>query len=268
MRDLFHPLALIGLCVALFAGTVQAAAAINPQKTLLIEEERCVNPDGEGPCVSIRLSVDLTGEPWLDNLLLHQLDNERDSSGSTRSLSTGQYRERLLQQAGRWLQTGYAEIHAATQEEEPVYYSMQHLDEVTYLYQHKHLASFRQRSYLYTGGAHGMPSVGYVLVDLDQRKQLMLKDILLPGKLDALAMALRSNYQEMYPEFARDWLLQDDEQAQLEKFPLDSFVFTDEGLTFVYPRYLLGPYAAGELRVALHEYQASELLRPEYLMMY
>ncbi|HZJ93263.1 MAG TPA: DUF3298 domain-containing protein [Thiopseudomonas sp.] len=49
---------------------------------------------------------------------------------------------------------------------------------------------------------------------------------------------------------------------------VDNVVFNEQGLTFSYPPYILGPYVEGDIRLSLDYNQLKDILKPEYIFDY
>ncbi len=77
--------------------------------------------------------------------------------------------------------------------------------------QHGSLLVIELSSYLYTGGAHGMPGRGFINYDREQDRELGLADVLLPGKEGAFWRVAAKAHQrwllanQQDAEFARQW---------------------------------------------------------------
>lgn len=113
--------------------------------------------------------------------------------------------------------------------------------------------------YWYGGGAHGYPSIDYRLYNLETGERIKLQNIY-PGSDDALKnlIAMRtSDKLASYTNEGDDWspFYEDDpdmlyEQA-LEYINLENnnICFDEEGITYMYNPYELGPFAAGYIEV-------------------
>lgn len=241
------------------------ATLVQPAMTKLAELERCVPESTRGHCASIALVLELSGIDWLDHALLQQFGPDASDSGASNSgpESIQRHVTELQKQAVGWLDESYATVLEAASADEPYFLSYERSRQLKFLYQRANLAFYRQLDYDYYGGAHGMYASNYLLFDLNAQKELQLKDILLPGSEAKLAAALREVYLQEYSEYVEHWLPVT-EQEQLGKMLVDNFVFTDEGLVFVYPLYELAPYSSGEIRLTLGAHSLQGLLQPQY----
>lgn len=251
----------LGMALCLLQAKADAKPLLEVEHVELVRQFECLDPVNEISCAGIRLVADLTGVDWLDEYLLRQL-MLADLPSEVSSLPVSELKARIAEQAQSWVHSSYAELQSVHEAGADVL-ALDRTSELRYLYQRGHLAFFRQVSYAYQGGSHGVFDTRFLMMDLKARKRLHLQDILLPDARQAMAEALRIRYLDEYAEFAEGWLEGSDEE-QLEKFMLDNFVFEEQGLTFVYPLYYLAPYAAGELRLTLAPAQYQWLLKPEY----
>lgn len=115
-------------------------------------------------------------------------------------------------------------------------------------------------SYLYTGGAHGMPVSRWLNWNIAEQKQLALSDVIASGKDQEFWEAAEEAHkqwldsQKVDPDFRNNWPF-----ARTEDFKL-----TDEGIVLLYGVYTLGPYSMGEVELTLPREKISGLLRETY----
>ncbi len=253
------------LLSSVYASSAVAAATplIVPQLLEVVAQKKCLQEDEQEYCAEILIDLESTGVDWLDQALLARLAITNPETEALPVNTSAQVQD-IKQQANAWLVESYADIKEAREAAEPYFVGYDHSDSIRFIAQRNHLASFKQFSYGYSGGAHGMYSTSYALFDLNTHKQLLLPDILQRFADAKLLQALRELYIENYAEYAESWL-SDDLAEQAQTFLTDNFVFNEQGLTFSYAPYVLGPYSEGEVRLTLHCAQLKELLKPEYL---
>lgn len=259
---------LSSLSIGAFAAAVapqamQQVPLIVPQLLNVAEHKKCYEPD-EQSCATLQIQFEATGLPWLDSALLERLDMQYEP-GQQLSDSVEQKLLGIEQQAADWLVESYAEIKEARDSAQSYALAYDYQDSLRFIAQRHHLASFKQFFYTYTGGAHGMYSTRYLLFDLNARQQLLLPDLLQRFAESKLLEQLRALYLENYGEYAEHWL-SDNLAEQAEILLTDNFVFNEQGLTFSYPPYVLGPYAEGEVRLSLAYHQLADIIKPEYLL--
>lgn len=254
------------LLSSVYASSTVAAATplIVPQLLEVVAQKKCLQDDEQEYCAEIRIDLESTGVDWLDQALLARLAITQPDSEALPADRSAQLQD-IKRQANAWLVDSYAEIKEAREAAEPYFVGYDHSDSIRFIAQRNHLASFKQFSYAYSGGAHGMYSTRYALFDLNTHKQLLLPDILQRFADAKLLQALRELYSEHYPDYVENWL-SDDLTEQAQTFLTDNFVFNEQGLTFSYAPYVLGPYSEGEVRLTLHYAQLKDLLKPEYVL--
>lgn len=117
-------------------------------------------------------------------------------------------------------------------------------------------------SYLYTGGAHGMPSVHWLNWDLASAEAVSLARVIRDGEEKAFwkeAEAVHRRWLDEQPganrEYRQMWPFQ-----RSEDFRLD-----DEGLVLLYDVYVLGPYVLGPVQLTIPWEGLRGILREQYL---
>jgi hypothetical protein len=124
------------------------------------------------------------------------------------------------------------------------------------------LELFEVSSYLYLGGAHGMPYVEYVLLDSNNKRCLTLDNLLIASakpKFEALAY-------DAYKNWIKDYT---DDVAEYEKsWPFsmtDNVSLNDKGVVLKYQSYAIAPYAYGQPELVIPYNKLAGILRPQYL---
>lgn len=261
------------LLAMVYAGTSTAASdrlpaqqtpLIVPQLLEVVAQKKCLQEDEQEYCAEIRIDWERTGVDWLDQALLAKLAMAETEPAQLPLAAQAQL-QLIKQQADAWLVESYAEITQAREAEEPYFIGFDYSDSIRFIAQRNHLASFKQFSYSYSGGAHGMYSTSYALFDLNTHKQLLLADIVQRSADATLLQALREVYLVDYADYAESWLI-DDLTEQAQTFLTDNFVFNEQGITFSYAPYVLGPFSEGEVRLTLDYVLLKDILKPEYIL--
>lgn len=127
--------------------------------------------------------------------------------------------------------------------------------------QHDSLLVVELSSYLYTGGAHGMPGRGFINYDRQQDRELELADILLPGKEGAFWRVAALAHQR--------WLLanqHDAEFSQRWRFQRTANVaLLRDKVLLKYDVYSIAPYSSGHPELEIPYSELSGILKPAYL---
>lgn len=121
---------------------------------------------------------------------------------------------------------------------------------------------FEVSSYLYLGGAHGMPYVEYVVLDSQNKRRLDLDDLLIATakpKFESLAY-------DAYKDWIKDYA---DDVAEYEKsWPFsmtENVSLNDKGVVLKYQSYAIAPYAYGQPELVIPYNKLAGVLRPQYL---
>ena len=101
---------------------------------------------------------------------------------------------------------------------------------------------FEINSYVFTGGAHGMPYSEYLIFDQQSKKQIQLVDMLQPNK--------KPRFKALAYDAYKKWVKTvDNDVKNYEKnwpFTLsDNVTLTDKGVDIRYQHYSISPYAYG-----------------------
>ncbi|OOF70276.1 RsiV family protein [Rodentibacter caecimuris] len=173
-----------------------------------------------------------TGIPWLDTLLLKKSKGEIEDFAK----AFDKTRQELSQ-------------------EPDISSSNDFIQSTDFIGQREKLATFAQNTYVYTGGAHGMPSIQYFNIDLTTQHILQLSDLFDDNMLNKVKEALWTDYTT------------NSEEIFIEK---ENFMISNQfylglgGITFVYQPYEIGSYAEGFKELNLSWWQIQDLLKPEF----
>lgn len=129
--------------------------------------------------------------------------------------------------------------------------------------QHDELLVIELSSYLYSGGAHGMPGRGFINYALGEQRALGLQDILRPGQQDAFWQAageahlrwLRAQQLDNDVAFRQQWPFQ----------PTAHIALLRDKLLLKYDVYAIAPYAMGHPSLEIPYVRLRQILREEYL---
>ena len=121
---------------------------------------------------------------------------------------------------------------------------------------------FEIDSYVFTGGAHGMPYSEYLVFDQKTKKQIQLVDMLQSGK--------KSRFKALAYDAYKDWVKTvDKDVASYEKnwpFTLsDNVTLTDKGIDIRYQHYSIGPYAYGMPVLSIPYSKLGGIIKPQFI---
>lgn len=118
------------------------------------------------------------------------------------------------------------------------------------------------KTYRYTGGAHGIPSVEWLNWDLATGERVSLQQVIRTGK--------QGDFWELAEAAHQRWL---DQQSGIdtqyrEAWPFqrsEDFRFNDDGIVLRYGVYELGPYAIGPVQLTIPWQDLRDVIRDRYL---
>ncbi len=127
--------------------------------------------------------------------------------------------------------------------------------------QHGPLLVVELSSYLYTGGAHGMPGRAFINFDREQGRELKLADVLLPGKEGAFWRVAAKAHQQ--------WLLVNEHDAAFSRqWPFQqtaNIAFLRDKVLLKYDVYSIAPYSSGHPELEIPYEALNGIFQPEYL---
>lgn len=189
-------------------------------------------------------SLSFPGEPELDALIearLLELALSEEATPGARS---------LLEHAGRLLPNAPERWQSWLQ--------------AKLIDQHGDVLVVELSSYLFTGGAHGIPGRGFINYSCSRKQALRLTDIILPGREDAfwnLARAARRAWLQS------EGLDQDrDFQASWPFVMTDNVALLRDRIQLKYDVYAMAPYSMGHPVLDIPYGHLQEVLRPEFLL--
>ena len=216
-------------------------------ETLEIHAPNCPSPD-ECTSVTIRREV-FSDHPALNDAVYEQLLKQLQGSGESGEASL----DSLDKVAEKFIADAAAasEISVA---------QWQLNGDAKKLARRGNILTIVINSYLFTGGAHGMPVSHWLNWDLAEEKLLSLDDVIAAGKEEAFwklaeeAHKLWLDAQTVNSEFRQNWPFA----------RTDDFRLTDGGMVLLYGVYTLGPYSMGEVELTLPKEKLAHLLRESY----
>ena len=158
-----------------------------------------------------------------------------------------------------YLATEFADYRAQEVQEEwlqeaPHTFAREQDERTEVVYRGDSLIVLAHRYYEYTGGAHGMHFTDLLPFAVDPPRLLHYDDLFLGGKEDTLSQLLLAKAMET-PER----IFGDSVPVTRNLAPLP------EGVRFLYEPYAIGPYASGEIALALPYASLRGILRPGVL---
>ncbi len=120
---------------------------------------------------------------------------------------------------------------------------------------------FEIDSYVFTGGAHGMPYSEYLIFDQSTKKQIRLENILQHGVKTRFKALAYDAYKAWVPTVAED----PDSYEESWPFTLsDNVTLTDKGIDIRYQHYAISPYAYGMPVLSIPYNKLHGIINPQF----
>lgn len=221
-----------------------------PEKTQKICTERDNCPD-------IEVKYLKSNHSWIDNTVNARIDalvvNSKPSESGARVVKTPDDVKAALDE---FVTSQFAEVPA----DSVFVYSLMVTPE--YLGHVNDFELFEIHSYVFTGGAHGMPYSEYLIFDQQTKKQVTLDDMLIKGK--------KPRFEALAHDAYKAWVktVADDVSSYEKSWPFtlsDNITFTDQGIDIRYQHYSIGPYAYGMPVLSIPYSQLQGVIKPQFL---
>ncbi len=121
---------------------------------------------------------------------------------------------------------------------------------------------FEISSYVFTGGAHGMPASEYLVFDPTSKRQITLDDMLIKGK--------KPRFEALAYESYKAWVktVDDNVQSYEQNWPFrlnENVTLTDKSINIRYPHYAIGPYVYGMPILTIAYDKLDGILKPRFM---
>ena len=218
-------------------------------------QERCIERDN---CPNIEVHYLKTNQDWMNKITNARINNlviNSKPSESKPSKATGDAKVVKAAIDG-FVASQFSDI---PDDSVFVYQLMVKPD---YLGHVDNFEMFEISSYVFTGGAHGMPYSEYLIFDPSTKKQVRLDDMLQTGK--------KPRFKALAYEAYKTWVKTVDEDLNsYEKnwpFTLDDNVtLTDKGIDIRYQHYAIGPYAYGMPVLSIPYSKLRGVIKPHFM---
>lgn len=139
--------------------------------------------------------------------------------------------------------------------EEDMHYALQWMGYIEggFLPEYRNMLSYVTMYGGYTGGAHGMDAKAAIVFDAGTGKRITEADLFKPGYEERLTQSLRANLLVSVEDV--------DMLFETEIDPNGNFYVSDEGITYIYGRYEVGPYVLGIVEVNIPWDEISDILK-------
>lgn len=121
---------------------------------------------------------------------------------------------------------------------------------------------FEISSYVFVGGAHGMPYSEYLIFDPSSKKQIQLADMLVPTK--------KARFEALAHDAYKSWVktIDEDVRSYEKNWPFilsDNVTLTDKGVDIRYQHYAIGPYAYGMPILSIPYSKLNGVIKPHFI---
>lgn len=128
-----------------------------------------------------------------------------------------------------------------------------------------HVSSFELfeiDSYVFTGGAHGMPYSEYLIFDHTTKAQIGLDGMLQPGQA--------SSFETLAYKAYKEWVktVDNDVESYEKQWPFvmsKNITLTDKGVDIRYQHYEIGPYAYGMPVLSIPYDKLKSIIKPHFI---
>ena len=209
----------------------------------------CADKDS---CTTVAISREVFAEhPALNKAVRRQLLEQLQGNGESSTVNS----DISFEQVAKGFIADAADVAGISQA------AWQLTGEAKKLAQHGNLLTVAVTSYMYSGGAHGMPATRWLNWDLEKDSRLELNDVILPGK--------EAQFWELAIDAHRRWQDRQKMDADFrENWPFarsEDFRITDKGLTLRYGVYTLAPYSMGETELLIPAEKLTDIIQAAYL---
>ena len=198
-----------------------------------------------------------TNVDWLNSVLLEQLIRVNNTVMDNREEIHVTTQEQLIAQ----LQQAY---DADKKDVTEGAYTIERELALHFEGQKERIATFSIDTYEFAGGAHGVGTRNYLMVDMRSHKLLTSEDIFQIGSEDKLKELIWQALTDPNYEKA----MTEDESSKEKIDVTDNIYFDDDGVHFFYNVYQIGPYAAGVYDLLINWRELAPLLKPEFVQTY
>ncbi|MEN2752206.1 RsiV family protein [Psychrobacter sp. FBL11] len=236
------PIATFGVAILLSAFSLSTNATTLISATDYLDcnlpkhlQERCIK---RGNCPKIDIKYLKTNHDWLNGVVNGRINDLIVNSKMSESASINNKSSQADVRAAidDFAASQFADLPADS------VFTYRLMIEPKYIGHVDNFELFEIHSYVFTGGAHGMPYSEYLVFDSTTKQQVQLVDMLQKGKKSDFEALAYDAYKQWVGTVASD--THDYEQSWPFVFS-DNITLTDKGIDIRYQHYSIGPYAYG-----------------------
>lgn len=125
---------------------------------------------------------------------------------------------------------------------------------------------FEINSYLYLGGAHGMPYSEYVMLDAQKHRKINVTDLIADKDMAQYRALVYAAYKQWVADINDDEMDAANYENSWPFIMSDNILLTDKGIDIVYQPYAIAPYAYGMPTLSLSYEQLDGIINPRYIV--
>lgn len=256
---------LLGILLgSLLLGTMSlpatASTLINSREYLDYElpktiQERCIERDN---CPNIEVNYLKTNQDWINRITNARINNLVINSKPSESAPTTKTGDAKVVKAA--IDSFVAAQFADLPDDRSFSYEL--MVKPDYIGHVDNFELFKIDSYIFTGGAHGMPYSEYLIFDTMTKKQVRLDDMLQAGK--------KPRFKALAYDAYKTWVKTvDKDVVNYEKnWPFilsDNITLTDKGVDIQYQHYDIAPYAYGMPILSIPYSKLRSVIKPNFI---
>ncbi len=222
-------------------------------------QEQCYEKNN---CPEIEIKYIKTNQDWLNTIVNKRINNIVINSQSSESpIDRGTDKKRAKVAIDSFAKSQFIDMPEHVSWSYSLMVTPEYLGHVR-LGQKEDFELFEISSYVFTGGAHGMPFSEYLIFDPSSKQQITLSDMLQDGKKPLFSALAYESYNA--------WVVSMDEDVKSyeQNWPFflnDNVTLTDKGIRIRYPHYAIGPYAYGMPALSISYDKLGDILQPHFL---
>ena len=252
------------LLLSLMGSSVQAASLITDTDYLEYELPKTVQDqcNEQKNCPEIEIKYLKTNQDWINKTVNKRINNlVVNSQPSDKPVSKATSQQAAKIAIDDFVTSQLAEVPKGVSWGYSLMVKPDYLGHIR-LGQAEDFELFEIDTYVFTGGAHGMPLSEYLIFDTRTQTQIKLDDILRDGKQSKFKTLAYTAYKAWIPSVAKD-------VSDYEKnwpFTLsDNVTFSDQGLNIRYQHYDIAPYAYGMPVLTIPYSQLGDIIKPKFI---
>ena len=255
---------LSSLLLSLISVSVQADSLISDTNYLEYELPKIVQEQcNEGQnCPKIEIKYLKTNQDWINKTVNQRINNIIvNSQPSDKPVSKATSDASAKMAIDAFVTSQFAELPKGVSWGYSLMVQPDYLGHIR-LGQPEDFELFQINTYVFTGGAHGMPLSEYLVFDTRTQKQVKLDDILLKGKKSRFEALVYKAYKSWIPSVAEDVK---DYEKNWPFMLSENVTLTDKGLAIRYQHYDIAPYAYGMPVLTVPYSQLGDIIKPKFI---